>query len=93
MSTKYSLSAVAAFLLLLPAPLLAGGLPRMCLPVNGVTADNANTCAKRIADALGKRAERVELRENEKQWYAMFHFNCEQVTLAELDTAFKDSPY
>jgi hypothetical protein len=89
-----SLTAVVAALLLSPAALLAGGPPRLCLPVNGVTADNANVCAKRLADALGDRVVgKVELRENDKQWYAMFHFNCERVALAELDAALKGSPF
>ena len=92
MSRKLSLSAVAV-LLLLPAPLLAGGLPLLCVPVDGVTADNADAFAKRLADALGKRAEKCEMRENDKQWYAMFRFNCEHVTLNELDAALKDSPF
>jgi hypothetical protein len=93
MSAKLSLSAVAAALLLSPAPLLAGGPPRLCLPVNGVTAATADACGKRLADALGERAGKVELRESGKQWYATFHFNCEQVTLGELDAALKGSPF
>jgi hypothetical protein len=93
MTAKYTLTAAAAVLLLVPATLRAGGLPRLCLPVDGVTADNAGACARRLADALGSRAEKVELRENTKQWYAMFQFNGEPVTLGELDVGLKGSPF
>jgi hypothetical protein len=93
MCGKLTLSVVAAALLMSPAPLLAGGLPRLCLPVNGVTADNAKACAKRIADATGIKAEKVELLENNKQWYALVSVNCEQVALSELDNALKGSPF
>lgn len=93
MCGKLTLSVVAAALWMSPAPLLAGGLPRLCLPVSGVTADNANECAKRIAKVTGIKAEKVELRENNQQWYALFSVNCEQVTLSVLDTALKGSPF
>jgi hypothetical protein len=63
------------------------------VPVGGVTAENSGACARRLADALGSRAQKVELRENGKQWYAMFQFNCEHVTLGELDAALKESPF
>ena len=94
MCGKLFLSAATAAALMLPTPLLAGGPPRLCLPIDGVTASTANECADRIALALGKRAEgKVVLRENEKQWYVLFHFNAEQVTLAELDQALKGSRF
>jgi hypothetical protein len=94
MRAKFSVSLATTIILMLPAPLLAGGPPRLCLPVDGVTAGTANDCAERIAGALGKRAEgKVVLRENDKQWYVLFHFNCEQVTLAELDQALKGSRF
>jgi hypothetical protein len=94
MCGKLFLSAATAAALMLPTPLLAGGPPRLCLPIDGVTESTVNECADRIALALGKRAEgKVVLRENEKQWYVLFHFNAEQVTLAELDQALKGSRF
>jgi hypothetical protein len=93
MCAKYSLTAVAAILLLSPAPLLAGGLPRLCLPVDGVTTENAKDCAKLLADALGKQTEQFEVLQNDKQWYATFRYNREPVTLSELDAALKGSPF
>lgn len=89
MAAKFSLSAVAIVLLLSPTPLLAGGLPRVCLPIDGVTADNADACAKLIGDALGGKAEKIELRENDKQWYAIFSVNAAEVDLGKLDAALK----
>lgn len=91
-SGKFTLSAVATVLLLSPAPLLAGGLPRVCLPVNGVTTGNANACAKLIGNAISK-AERIELRENDAQWYALFSVNGSEVDLDKLDAAFKGSAF
>jgi hypothetical protein len=92
MCARYSLTAVAV-LLLSSSPLLAGGLPRLCLPVDGVTTDNAKDCAKLLADALGKQTEQFEVFQNDKQWYATFRFNREPVTLSELDAALKGSPF
>jgi hypothetical protein len=84
----------SAALLLLPAPLLAGGLPVLCVPIDGVTAGNADTCLKLLANGLGeKKAEKVELRENDKQWYALFRFNRDQVPLGELDAVLKGSAF
>ena len=93
MSAKLLLSAVAAVLLLSPVPLLAGGLPRVCLPIDGVTADNAGACAKLIGTALGDKAEKIELRENDKRWYALFAVNAAEVDLGKLDAAFKGGPF
>src|SRR5262245_53234204 len=92
MSAKLSLSAVAA-LLLSSAPLLAGGPPRLCLPVHGVTADTADACARRIADALGEKVSEIEVRANGKQWYALFSADADRLTLGQLDAAFKGSPF
>ena len=52
MSFRLSLVTLAIVLGLMPLELLAGGPPRLCLPVDGVTADNADECAARLASAL-----------------------------------------
>lgn len=88
MTSKLFLSA-ATIVLLSPAALLAGGLPVVCLPVNGVTADNTKACAKLIRDALGDTAGKVELRENDQQWYALFSANAGEVDLGKIDAALK----
>jgi hypothetical protein len=92
MFAKLSLSVIAA-LLLSAAPLLAGGLPRLCLPVDGVTAGNSADCAKRVAGALGDRAEQIEMLQNDKQWYVLAAINGDQADLGKLDAAFKGSPF
>jgi hypothetical protein len=91
-------TAVAAVFLMIPAQLMAGGPPRLCLPIDGVTADNATMCAKRLADTLGdklwphSRPRGVEMRQNEKQWYAMFT-PMQAVKLSEIDAALKGSAF
>ncbi len=71
MFRKLSVSVVAVVLLMLPAQLMAGGLPRLCLPINNVTSMSAaDQCSKRIADFFGKRISGVTMQEHEGQWYA-----------------------
>jgi hypothetical protein len=93
MCAKITIS-LAAAVFLLPSTALAGGPPRLCLPVDGVTAATADDCAGRIANALGKRIEgKVVVRENEKQWYVLFHYDSKRVTLDELDRALQGSAF
>lgn len=86
-----SLAAILS-LLVVSAELLAGGLPRFCLPIDGATAENADQCGQRIAAALDELSH-VEMRQNEGQWYVMFHFNREPVRLSEIDAALEGSPF
>src|SRR4029453_16617006 len=83
----------AAVLFLLPLHARAGGLPLLCLPIDGATADNADRCAQRGAKALGEGIERVGMRQNDGQWYLTFHFNRDRVRLADIDAALKGSPF
>ncbi len=93
-----SATAIAAVFLMIPTQLLAGGPPRLCLPIDGVTADNAEMCATRLVDRLGgklwqhARPRGVEIRQNEKQWYAMFTPR-EAMKLSEIDAALKGSRF
>ncbi len=48
MIRKLSIPTVAALFLLIPAKLMAGGPPRLFMPLDGVTAANADECAKRL---------------------------------------------
>jgi hypothetical protein len=96
MSHKLSAFAVAAALSLLPGELLAGGPPRLCLPIAGVTADNASACAKLIRDGLGdKRGLRapVEVRRHEGQAYVVFPFNVERLKLSNVEAALEGSAF
>lgn len=93
MSVRFPLPAVVTVLLLSPSPLLAGGLPGVCLPVDGVTAATADACAKLIGDKLGEKVERVRMRENDKQWYVLFAMNAAEFDLDKLDAALKGSRF
>jgi len=92
MFRTFSTAAGAFVLLLIPVHLLAGGPPRLCLPIDGATAENAQACAKRVADALGKEVMSASLRQNDGQWYLMFNFNRDRVRLADIDAALQGSP-
>ncbi len=85
--------ALAILSLVLPLSAWAGGLPMLCLPLDGATAKNADASAQRVAAALGKEVESVSVRQNDGQWYLTFYlnFNCDHVKLAEIDAALKGS--
>jgi hypothetical protein len=100
MSRNFSVSAVAAVLLLLPAQLLAGGPARLCLPIDGVTANTAAVCGKLIGDRLGDKLlprpplRDVVLEQHENQWYALFYLAGEtDVKLSEIDAALHGSKF
>ena len=81
-----------ACLLLSPAIALAGGPPGLCLPIDGATAENAPQCAKLIA-TLGKDIERAAMKNNDGQWFVIFHFNRENLRLTDIEKALKGSPF
>jgi hypothetical protein len=90
---------VAAVLLLWPARLIAGGPPWLCLPVDGVTADNVKECTDLLTDKLkGKfapnraRYNNVELHNHANQWYLTFYMG-EDVGLREVEAALKGSRF
>jgi hypothetical protein len=94
MCARFSFSLAASAVLMFQSTVLGGGPPRLCLPVDGVTAATASQCAERIAQALGDRLEgKVVVRENDKQWYVLFHYDARRVTLAELDQALNGSAF
>jgi len=94
MFCKLSFPVAVAVFWLVPVQVMAGGLPRLCLPVDGVTADNAGHCAKLLEKGLDeKKAERVAVLENEGQWYATFYFNREPLALSDIDAALRGSPF
>jgi len=91
MSRFCTVLAVAALLLVLPVAARAGGLPMLCLPIDGATAKNVDASAQRVAAALGKEVERASLQQNDGQWYLTFYFNRDNVRLAEIDAALAGS--
>jgi hypothetical protein len=89
-----------ALFLSLPASLLAGGPPWLCLPLEGVTSQNAAACGEllttRLKDKLWKHGDRearvVKIQQHAGQWYATF-FMGEQVALSEVEQSLKGSDY
>jgi hypothetical protein len=99
MFRSFSWFAIAALSLLAPARLIAGGPPWLCLPVDGVTADNAKECA----DLLGAKLKHkmpphsgwdrgVELRKHADQYYMSFYMG-EDVGLREVEATLKGSRF
>jgi hypothetical protein len=89
----------ATVLLLLPATLLAGGPPWLCLPVDGVTADNVQACGEKLTAALddkiwkfGEGDRRVQILAHGKQWYLAFPME-KDVALSEVAAALKGSRF
>lgn len=83
--------------LLAAAPLHAGGLPRLCLPVEGVTDANAARCAELLSTALGERRSgggeaAVEMRQHRGRHYALMALRRE-VALSEIEAALRDSDF
>lgn len=95
MFRNLSISAVVAVVVLIPAQLIAGGPPRLCLPIDGVSADNAQACAKRLTNALGDklwthsgRASGIEIHHDKNQSYVTCYL-AKPVALSEIEAALK----
>lgn len=94
-----SFFAVAAVLLLLPAQLLAGGPPWLCLPIDGVTSENVKACTDLLTSKLKtklsphvRQNRGFDLRQHSNQWYLTFYMG-EDVGLGEVEAAVKGSPF
>jgi hypothetical protein len=91
-------SVAAVLLILLPSQVLAGGLPRLCLPID--VRDTANTQAdfETLLDSLRNQLERcygsdgVKLHQHDNQWYATITLE-RDVSLQDVAVALKDSPF
>src|SRR5262245_33548379 len=89
---------VTAALVLLPMACVAGGPPWLCLPVDGVTAENSPACAERLKAKLEDKQpdyqdfRGFQLKPAGGQWYLMFHFD-KDVALSDIDAALKGSPF
>jgi hypothetical protein len=66
--------------LLLPAAAFAGGPPWLCLPIDGVNAENAQEAADLLASKLADKIwqssdeqQPVKIRQHEQQWYLTFY--------------------
>ncbi|HZN34454.1 MAG TPA: hypothetical protein VFB80_11570, partial [Pirellulaceae bacterium] len=96
--TSFHRALAAAVLLLLPAPLLAGGPPFLCLPLEGVTAANARACTDLLDSRLASKFNQagwprgVKVLERTGQWYAAFYMGSD-VRLADVTAALKGSQF
>jgi hypothetical protein len=99
MYRKLLLSAIATQLLFWPTRLNAGGPPWLCVPIGGVTPDNAAACTDLIEAKLAKKlwpqTERfggVAIHHGSDQQYLTFYMK-EDVQLGEIEAALKGSDY
>jgi hypothetical protein len=90
---------LAAAFLLLPAGLMAGGPPFVCLPVDGVTSQNVQVCSKllnsKLEDKLWTRSSLphgVKLIERTNQWYLAFYMD-KDVRLSDVLAALQGSEF
>ena len=94
---KLCCCAVVSLCALFPANLMAGGPPRLCLPIDGVTPGNVQTCGELLSKNLASKLwahsdppERIRLVQRGEQWYLTFHMGRE-VALSEVEAALKGS--
>jgi hypothetical protein len=90
---------VVMLFLILPAQLIAGGPPWLCLPLEGVAAENAGACGELLTSKLGDKvwhypgSERgVRVLEYEGQWYAAFYIG-EHVGLHDVESGLMGSEF
>jgi hypothetical protein len=99
MFRQRSVFAMVAALLLASGQAFAGGPPMLCLPIDGVSAENADECTRLLAARLGNKVfpgnedfRPMELRQIGKQWYLRFYFE-EDVALSDLESALEGSSF
>jgi hypothetical protein len=98
MFRRTSQISVAAAIALAPALLLAGGPARLSLPIEGVTAETADACAKLLTSGLEDKvltyeeSPGVQIVERGDQWYAAFAMG-DDVRLSDIDAALKGSDF
>jgi hypothetical protein len=99
MFRQLSFFALLAALVLARGQAMAGGPPMLCLPIDGVTAENVDECTELLTTKLeGKlfpKAEgfrEIEVRQFADQWYVTFYF-ADDVALSEVETALEGSSF
>jgi hypothetical protein len=99
MYRKLSFVAITAALGLAAGQARAGGPPMLCLPIDGVSAENADECTKLVAAKLenkvfpgNKDFRPIEIRQFGKQWYLTFYF-VEDVALSDVEAALQGSSF
>jgi hypothetical protein len=99
MRPKLLYLAALAQLLWLPSQLTAGGPPWLCLPIDGVTADNAQACTALISAKLehklwpkSESLRAAEIHRDADQSYLTFYMQ-EDIGLAEIEAALQGSEF
>jgi hypothetical protein len=91
--------AVLSASVLVPSSLLAGGPPWLCLPIDGVTQDNAAACAKLLAEKLHSKLNPhvreprgIEMRKVAEQWYLALAMG-DDVRLSDFEAALQGTGF
>src|SRR5688572_11369245 len=93
MSRTLACLVVACVVSTASARLYAGGPARLCLPIDGVTAENSTQCASRLTEALRPAVyDDVVMQQDEGEWYAAFNLKTD-VSLSDVRDAFKGSGF
>jgi len=78
---------------------MAGGPPWLCLPIDGVTSENAKACHDLLSKALNDkvwihsdRPDALQLRQEKNQWYLTFYMQ-QDVGLSDIDEALHGSDF
>jgi hypothetical protein len=94
-----SFFAVLSAIVLASGQARAGGPPMLCLPIDGVTAENVDECTKlltaKLESKLFPKAEEfrpIEIRQFGDQWYLTFYF-ADDVALSEVEAALEGSSF
>jgi hypothetical protein len=89
---------VIAVLTLLPTTLLAGGPPWLCLPIDGVTPQNAKACQELLAEKLKDKlhtagwSREIRISDHKGQKYFSYYLGTD-VGLADVEAALKGSAF
>lgn len=99
MARQFLLVSVAIFVLSSAIDAQAGGWPRLFLPLDGVTAGNAEDCRQLFNERLGLRLTPSKVRRNvvevvqrNDQWYVAMYV-MKNVSLSQVEEALKGSEY
>jgi hypothetical protein len=100
MFRKILVVAAVAVVAAVPGRLIAGGPPWLCLPIDGVTAENAKACTELIEAKLGSKLWQqagpygggATIRPDGDERYLTFYMQ-EDITLAQIEAALDGSEF
>jgi hypothetical protein len=99
MSGRISTVVITAALALIGERVIAGGPPMLCLPIDGVTAENGEECRQLLVAKLENKLlpdqdafRAIQLREHASQWYVTLYFG-EELGLSDVEAALEGSRF